>query len=63
MLREEYALLAATANVAIFSERSDRRLRFWVRPSLHSRHRYAGRDLLRDLNCDDGGPSISERRL
>jgi hypothetical protein len=58
MLSEEYVLLAAAANVVIFSGR-----RFWVRPSLHSRQSYTGRDLLRDLNCDDCGLSIRERRL
>jgi hypothetical protein len=64
MLSEQYVLLAAAANVVIFSERSGRRRRrFWVRPSPHSRQRYTGRDLLRDLNCDDCGISISERRL
>jgi hypothetical protein len=58
MLSGEYVLLAAAANVVIFSER-----RFWVRPSLHSRQRYTGQDLLRDLNCDDCALSIRERRL
>jgi hypothetical protein len=62
-MSEEYVLLAAAASVVIFSERSGRRRRFWVRPSLHSRQRYTGRDLLRDLNCDDCGLSICERRL
>jgi hypothetical protein len=57
-------LLAAAANVSvIFSERSGRRRRFWVRPSLHSGQRYTGRDLLRDLNSDNCGLSIRERRL
>jgi hypothetical protein len=58
MLSGEYMLLVTAANVVIFSER-----RFWVCPSLHSRQRYTGRDLLRDLNCDDCGLSIRERRL
>jgi hypothetical protein len=58
MLSGGYVLLAAAANVVIFSER-----RFWVRPSLHSLQRYTGRDLLRDLNCDDCELSIRERRL
>jgi hypothetical protein len=63
-LSGEYVLLAAAANVVIFSERSGRRRRrFWVCPSLHSRQRYTGRDLLRDLNCDDCALSIRERRL
>jgi hypothetical protein len=57
-------LLAAAASVLIFSARSGRRRRrFWVRPSLHRHQRYTGRDLLRDLNCDDCGLSIRERRL
>jgi hypothetical protein len=64
MLSGEYVLLAAAANVVTFSERSGkRRRRFWVRPSLHSHQRYTGRDLLRDLNCDDCGLSVRERRL
>jgi hypothetical protein len=58
MLSGEYVLLAAAANVVIFSERW-----FWVRPSLHSPQRYTGRDLFRDLNCDDCRLSIRERRL
>jgi hypothetical protein len=62
MLSGEHVLLAATANVIIFSERSGRCSRFWVCPSLHSRQRYTGRDLLWDLNCDDCGLSIRERR-
>jgi hypothetical protein len=57
-LSGEYVLLAAAPNVVIFSER-----RLWVRPSLHSRQKHTGRDLLRDLNCDDCGLSVRERRL
>lgn len=56
-MMDENLLAVAAAAVIIINEsdnrREPRKRRFWVRPSLQSRFRYGGSELMKDLILDD----------
>jgi hypothetical protein len=62
MFDEEDVLLAAAALIVIANRKTKRRRRFWVRPTLQSRKKYKGSDLILDLMLDDTDPLKLEYR-
>ena len=55
--RRDRALLAAASTYILLSER---KRRYWVRPSLQSKKVYSLTDLLTDLRADDTDPITGE---
>ena len=55
--RRDRALLAAASTYILLSER---KRRYWVRPSLQSKKVYSHTDLLMDLRADDTDPITGE---
>ncbi|CAG9839149.1 unnamed protein product [Diabrotica balteata] len=55
MCDEDDAIIVCAAFVIITTKKrkSSRKRRFWVRPSLQSRNRYSGSNLMEDLKKDD----------
>jgi hypothetical protein len=62
MFDEEDVLLAAAAFTVTSNRKTKRPRRFRVRPTLQSRRKYKGSDLLQDLMFDDIDPLKFEYR-